>query len=151
MPTADTVGRLKQSLGLPKIQPRPPCPPKIYQKLYRYLDTALPAGTKRRGRPAKSIDQHGIPTSSPAKTRMPAKATPQKSLTTTARTIGKARSAEVPSWIMPTIRQLCSKLGGPAAPPHVLAGVSSVLTLPRLMGRVGIQMVVPKGRTRYLQ
>ena len=31
---------------------------------------------------------------------------------------------------MPTIRQLCQRLGAPKAPPHVFAGVSSILTLP---------------------
>ena len=31
---------------------------------------------------------------------------------------------------MPTIRHLCRALGAPAAPHHVLAGVSSILTLP---------------------
>lgn len=31
---------------------------------------------------------------------------------------------------MPTIRKLCIALGTPAAPAHVLAGVSSILTLP---------------------
>lgn len=31
---------------------------------------------------------------------------------------------------MPTIRQLCTALHAPAAPPHVLAGVTSILTLP---------------------
>lgn len=31
---------------------------------------------------------------------------------------------------MPTIRRLCTALEAPAAPPHVFAGVSSILTLP---------------------
>ncbi len=31
---------------------------------------------------------------------------------------------------MPTIRQLCERLEAPKAPPHVFAGVSSILTLP---------------------
>ena len=31
---------------------------------------------------------------------------------------------------MPTVRRLCTALGAPAAPPHVFAGVSSILTLP---------------------
>ena len=31
---------------------------------------------------------------------------------------------------MPTIRHLCKSLGAPNAPPHVFAGVSSILTLP---------------------
>lgn len=39
--------RLRLSLRLPKIQPRPPCPPKIYQKLYKFLDATLLTGTRR--------------------------------------------------------------------------------------------------------
>lgn len=39
--------RLKLSLRLPKIQPRPPCPPKIYQKLYKFLEATLLTGTRR--------------------------------------------------------------------------------------------------------
>ena len=31
---------------------------------------------------------------------------------------------------MPTVRRLCTALGAPAAPPHIFAGVSSILTLP---------------------
>ena len=38
--------------------------------------------------------------------------------------------AEVPEWVMPITRRLCSAMGAPAAPPHVFAGVSSILTLP---------------------
>jgi len=36
----------------------------------------------------------------------------------------------VPAWTMPAIRRLCAALDAPAAPPHVFAGVSSILTLP---------------------
>ncbi|KAL8841179.1 MAG: hypothetical protein Q9170_001033 [Blastenia crenularia] len=123
--------RLKQSLGLPKIQPRPPCPPKVYQKLYRHLESALPAGTRRTARVAK---QPGSATA--VKT---APVTPRKPSTTTARTPISARNkrkrasallADVPSWTMPAIRGLCKRLQAPAASPHVYAGVSSILTLP---------------------
>lgn len=36
----------------------------------------------------------------------------------------------MPAWTMPAIRRLCAALDAPAAPPHVFAGVSSILTLP---------------------
>lgn len=42
----------------------------------------------------------------------------------------RAFAAEVPRWVMPLIRHLCKPLGAPAAPQHVFAGVSSILTLP---------------------
>ena len=123
--------RLKHILGLPKILPRPPCPPRLYQKLYRYFDTVLPEGTKRRGRPAKLVDQDVAPTSSSAKSRTPIKqiATRQPTSRKKALQYG-GPPADVPAWIMPTIRHLCTKMNVPAAPPHVYAGVCSVLTLP---------------------
>ena len=36
----------------------------------------------------------------------------------------------MPKWVLPAIRYLCKALGAPAAPHHVFAGVSSILTLP---------------------
>ncbi|KAG7005076.1 hypothetical protein G7Y79_00022g052970 [Physcia stellaris] len=39
-------------------------------------------------------------------------------------------ASDAPKWVMPTIRHLCRALGAPAAPHHVYAGVSSILTLP---------------------
>lgn len=35
----------------------------------------------------------------------------------------------VPKWVMPAIRVLCEKFGASAAPPHIYAGVSSILSL----------------------
>lgn len=35
------VERLKQALGIDKINARPPVPPRVYKKLYAYLDSAL--------------------------------------------------------------------------------------------------------------
>lgn len=118
------------SLGLPKIELRPPCPPRIYQKLYKYLDSALTAGTRRSGRPARN-SATTTPTSSPIKPRTPAKPTPLRPAN--ARRKGAAQTViaqEVPKWVLPTIRHLCKALGAPAAPHHVFAGVSSILTLP---------------------
>ncbi|KAL8718171.1 MAG: hypothetical protein Q9225_004666 [Loekoesia sp. 1 TL-2023] len=123
--------RLKQSLGLPKIQARPPCPPKVYQKLYRYLDSILPAGARRTARVSNKTFEPPAPTQATA-------VTPRKPSTTTTRTPASARNKrkralavfeDVPSWTMPTIRGLCKRLEAPAAPPHVYAGVSSILTL----------------------
>ncbi|KAL8769508.1 MAG: hypothetical protein Q9209_004569 [Squamulea sp. 1 TL-2023] len=123
--------RLKQTIGLPKIQPRPPCPPKIYQKLYRHLDSALVAGVKKALRAP-------IPFESPRPTNAPS-TTPRKSTrisTPTSYSASRKRkrisaiTEEVPSWVMKAIRGLCKQLKVPAAAPHVFAGVSSILTLP---------------------
>ncbi|KAA6406775.1 MAG: hypothetical protein FRX48_09498 [Lasallia pustulata] len=136
--------RLKQSLGLPKIQPRPPCPPKVYQNLYRYLDTALPAGTRRKGRAPKSVGSITTPTSSPSKARTPNKPQPQKSIASRRKGLFSVAASKVPPWVMPTIRRLCTTLGAPAAPPHVLAGVSSILTLPAPLQSETVVGIEPK-------
>ena len=124
------VSRLKLSLGLPKIEPRPPCPPRIYQKLYKYLDSVLTAGARRSGRSSHAREATSTPTSSPAKLRTPAAAQLKSATPRRKANPQRAIASEVPQWVMPTIRHLCRALGAPAAPHHVLAGVSSILTLP---------------------
>ncbi|KAK0741846.1 origin recognition complex subunit 6-domain-containing protein [Apiosordaria backusii] len=42
--------RLKITLNLPPIEPRPPIPPRIYKRLYSHLDKILPSGTSTPGR-----------------------------------------------------------------------------------------------------
>ncbi|KAL9124147.1 MAG: hypothetical protein Q9217_006499 [Psora testacea] len=121
--------RLKQTLSLPKIEPRPPCPPRIYQKLYRYLDGALPARAKRDAARGSRYTQHAsLPPQTPTKARTPVRPT----YTTPRRRKGfqsDAAQAQVPVWVMPVIRRLCRKLEAPAAPHHIYAGVSSILAL----------------------
>lgn len=124
--------RLKLTLGLPKIQPRPPCPPRIYQKLYKYLDSALTAGACRSGRPARPSGDVGTSILSPAKPRTPVKPMPFKASNSSKRRSRHPNAfvSEVPRWVMPLIRHLCRAFGAPAAPHHVFAGVTSILTLP---------------------
>ncbi|KAK3344245.1 origin recognition complex, subunit 6 [Lasiosphaeria hispida] len=42
--------RLKITLNLPPIEPRPPIPPRIYKRLYNHLDNILPASSSTPGR-----------------------------------------------------------------------------------------------------
>ncbi|KAL8903096.1 MAG: hypothetical protein Q9207_004145 [Kuettlingeria erythrocarpa] len=123
--------RLKQNLGLPKIQPRPPCPPRVYQKLYRHLDSALAISARRIARASKPAE--------PATPNRTLKATPRKPATTPTRTPASARNKRkreatifdnIPSWVMAAIRVLCRRLDAPSAPPHIFSGVSSILTVP---------------------
>jgi hypothetical protein len=37
---------------------------------------------------------------------------------------------DIAPWIQPTMRGLCKELGAPAAASHILAGVTTILTLP---------------------
>lgn len=56
--------RLKITLDLPPIEPRPPIPPRVYKRLYTHLDNILP-GKQVRGTPSSSrVRQNAL--SSPA-------------------------------------------------------------------------------------
>lgn len=146
--------RLKTTLNLPKIEPRPPVAPRVYKKLYGHLDSALVATRPQRSpRKVQRNDIQELP-QAPPKTPTKRKAsnptaassahkgrqTPSKEASLAQyRTPAKARKSElqhggrgleIPAWIHPMIRGLCAKLEAKGAAPHVLAGVSSVLTLP---------------------
>ncbi|KAL2044299.1 hypothetical protein N7G274_003004 [Stereocaulon virgatum] len=126
--------RLKQTLALPKIQPRPPCPPKVYQKLYQYLDSALPPRERRSSRIARSNGKESTPTFSPVKPRTPSRSAHIRPDTPGRKTPQRLAvgPSETPQWVMPVIRQLCQKMGAPAAPHHVFAGVSSILSTQKM-------------------
>lgn len=126
--------RLKTSLNLPPIEPRPPCPPRIYSKLYEYFDRELASTGKKRGRPRKT------PTTTPTRP-LPERHAPslEKGLEAFkgARTPrhglkhgGSAKGRQLPKWASPAIRALCAVLDAGRAVPHVIAGVESVLFLP---------------------
>jgi origin recognition complex subunit 6 len=129
--------RLKQSLNLPKIEPRPPCPPRIYNKLYAYLDSILLVRRSSRPQKPKSADSTPTkalpsrPTPTKAASLAPYKTTPGRAASSRKRDLQFADSTkEIAPWIHPTIRGLCKELEAPAAAPHILAGVTTILTLP---------------------
>lgn len=130
--------RLKQSLNLPKIEPRPPCPPRIYNKLYSYFDNLL-VPPKKRGRPPNATSNPSTP--SKVQKTLPTRPTPTKASSLTPYRTTPSRPArrglqfadtttDIPSWIHPTIRAMCKTLQAEGAAPHILAGVTTVLTLP---------------------
>ena len=59
--------RLKTTLDLPPINPRPPIPPRIYKRLYTHLDNILPAAASTPSRAAPS----GTALGSNSRTRTP--------------------------------------------------------------------------------
>ncbi|KUI58613.1 Origin recognition complex subunit 6 [Cytospora mali] len=129
--------RLKISLNLPPIEPRPPIPPRIYKRLYTVLDKVLP-NSSTPGRPRAT----GLGTS---RSRVPTRGTPTKeSSLASFRTPGKAgtpsrlnlhgtsktQDSTLPPWLRPTVRHLCTSLasnGGPDLAPTVIAGLESII------------------------
>ncbi|TKA75106.1 hypothetical protein B0A49_02381 [Cryomyces minteri] len=149
--------RLKVPLDLPDIEPRPPCPPRIYKKLFQYLNTALPAKEPRtpsKSKARQSDLQNGTPKSTPSRKARtttsepttPSKppTTPPEATATAATSAGTSRKrkrhelqtasseADVPEWVMSAIRHVCKAFANPAAAPHVYAGICSVLRLQTL-------------------
>lgn len=129
------LSRLKQRLSLPKIEPRPPCPPRTYQHLYGYLDSQLSVNSKARLRSERDGAQNRAANSSPSKNVTLSKpTTPRRSEQRTPLSSRRnasqrlSRSLDVPQWTMPVIRKLCTRMGAPAAPHHIYAGVSSILS-----------------------
>lgn len=138
--------RLKITLNLPPIEPRPPIPPRIYKRLYTLLDRILPATSLSARRKANGL---GTPASkglgSPASRPVPSRGTPGKNLSLAAfRTPVKAGTPtrlnsqntatrldpSLPLWLRPTVRYLCTTLqtsGGPDLSPTIIIGLESII------------------------
>ncbi|KAI9751278.1 MAG: hypothetical protein M4579_006131 [Chaenotheca gracillima] len=118
--------RLRQSLRLPKITAHPPCPPRVYNKFYRYLEGVLVAQKPKR-------DPVDLP-STPSKTSQLARKQniPNKSLTPRSgagpsRNRAPAPPASVPPWTSTAVHCVTSALGAPAAAEPVFEGFSIIL------------------------
>ncbi|KFY71449.1 hypothetical protein V499_08358 [Pseudogymnoascus sp. VKM F-103] len=147
--------RLKSTLNLPLIEPRPPVPPRVYTKLYTYLSSALVARPQRTPKKVQRLEDAQLPPSNtktptrrksnptsttPAGLPLPSRPTPSKERSLAAfRPQNKSRKSElshggrgreIAAWIRPVVRGLCAKMEARGAIAHVLAGVGSVLTLP---------------------
>jgi len=144
--------RLKTTLDLPPIEPRPPIPPRIYKRLYTHLDHILPAGSSTPGRirtpSAKLRAAAGTGTplgisplvnktrltpgkeKSLAQFRGSAPGTPSKSGRTPSSSrvagTGAAGTDPFPPWIRPTLRFLCAELQTPRLGPVVVSGLESI-------------------------
>lgn len=134
--------RLKTTLNLPKIEPRPPCPPRIYTKLYAYFDKTLTSSSASRRRARQSSSGGGKRVElQPENRNLPERHAPSKEKSFGAfranrapkpglRYGGMSRDAGLPMWVGPAIRVLCRELSARRAAPHVYAGVESVMFLP---------------------
>ncbi|KAG5951598.1 hypothetical protein E4U53_002702 [Claviceps sorghi] len=138
--------RLKTSLDLPPIVPRPPIPPRIYNRLYAHLDNILPnpSTTPRSSRvrtpSLRKRETDGTPTKSQSRA-VPSRATPTKEMSlakfrTPSRSASalKARRVEVLGsrdrvhpWIQPVVRYMCAETGQKRLAPTVFAGIEYTL------------------------
>ncbi|WYZ36653.1 hypothetical protein EsH8_II_000159 [Colletotrichum jinshuiense] len=136
--------RLKITLDLPPIEPRPPIPPRIYKRLYSHLDNILPNTALNRtpgknGTP-RNRQRHGV--DSPVRT--PHRATPTKDRSLSQFRSGNVGGPNTPTkstgkvaypadksglhfWIQPTIRFLCKETDQKHLGPTILAGMEYIV------------------------
>ena len=124
--------RLKTTLDLPQIEPRPPIAPKLYKTLYAYFDRTLVSGGGRKRRRQNDEIEEARP--------LPQRHTQTKEQTLGFRTnrtpkkglrYGNSKIDErLPKWVGPAIRLICKEMDTPKAIPHVYVGVESVWLLP---------------------
>ncbi|KAJ4261501.1 hypothetical protein NW762_006926 [Fusarium torreyae] len=144
--------RLKITLDLPPIEPRPPIPPRIYKRLYAHLDNILPSSASTPSRTAagrtrtpssRFRDAGGSPASgsrplpsrrtptkeqSLAQWRTPSKGetgTPTKS---TAKKEAFVAGHSLHPWIQPATRFLCEETDHKKLAPTILAGMEVIVT-----------------------
>ncbi|OWP02036.1 hypothetical protein B2J93_1508 [Marssonina coronariae] len=142
--------RLKTSLDLPPIEPRPPIPPRVYKQLYAYLDRALVSSAARqRARatagkgartPSRALPQRVTPSKEKSLEGFQSQRSAKKGLLFSGE---QARDAKVPRWVAPVVRLLCREMQTRRAVPHILAGVESILCLPCPEGERGVEGKIP--------
>ncbi|KAH6977097.1 origin recognition complex subunit 6-domain-containing protein [Ilyonectria sp. MPI-CAGE-AT-0026] len=141
--------RLKITLDLPPIEPRPPIPPRIYKRLYAHLDNILPNSASTPRTPSGRVRTpsgrlRDLGTSPASATRVPSRATPTKERSLAQwRTPSKAgdgtpmKSASkatdsVPEngfhpWIQPATRFICQETNHKKLAPTILAGMEAII------------------------
>ncbi len=143
--------RLKISLDLPPIRPRPPVPPRVYNRLYTHLDKILPANAVAKSGRVKTpssrlrdsaglgssqrIPSRATPTkeASLAQFRSPARkgdGTPTKSTSKPPPIASKKKAggtaSALPAWVRPTVQFLCRELEEERIGKTVLAGMQTI-------------------------
>ncbi|KAF4448297.1 Origin recognition complex subunit 6 [Fusarium austroafricanum] len=143
--------RLKITLDLPPIEPRPPIPPRIYKRLYTHLDNILPSGastpsratagrTRTPGSRFRDADNSPASGSRPLPSRgTPTKEqslaqwrTPSKGATGTPTRSTRKKEAftgdNLHAWIQPATRWLCEETDHKKLAPTILAGMETIVT-----------------------
>ena len=134
--------RSAKRLDLEVGKPAPPVKPRVYDKLYKYLDSALTTTRQQNApRTPQTNRVKNVPVSDGKSTGkssyVTARDTPTKTpqtdtvRTPTAGSKRKHDEAEqdndVPEFAMPLVRAICKAGGTPAAVPHVLVGASAAV------------------------
>lgn len=128
--------RLKKRLDLEIGKPTPPVKPRVYEKLYRYLDGALITSVPRTpttGRVRDAVGNVNGSGSGKGEGMASRQAQEVKTPTTSGRKRTREETAEenqdgpVPEFVMPMIRTICKSNGVASAAPHVLVGATSVV------------------------
>lgn len=131
--------RLKTKYGFEKLVPRPPCPPKVYKKLYAYLEAALKStATPKRDEKHAAIGTPGTGRSrgSTGKGRTSERTTRAKSgnmgVVPTPEILKRKavhveKSLPLPDAAAPLIEALCIAFEVPDAKSHIAAGAATVL------------------------
>ncbi|KAM5342979.1 hypothetical protein ACJ41O_013945 [Fusarium nematophilum] len=144
--------RLKISLDLPPIEPRPPIPPRIYKRLYAHLDNILPSSASTPSRTAsgrvrtpssrfrdvgsspasgsRPLPSRGTPTKdqSLAQFRTPSKADPGTPTKSTGKKEALSSDHSLHPWIKPVTRFLCEETDHKKLAPTILAGMEVIVT-----------------------
>ena len=140
------LSRLKISLNLPPIEPRPPVPPRIYKRLYGHLDKILPASSTP-GHLTPSSKRRG-PGNLPGGRPLPSRLTPSKETSlaqfrntpkngggSTPLKLGRSSSTQTSkgpdkmyAWIWPTLRFLCTELGKPQFAASIMTAMEEIVT-----------------------
>ncbi|KAJ2968995.1 hypothetical protein NQ176_g8899 [Zarea fungicola] len=139
--------RLKISLDLPPIEPRPPVPPRIYKRLYAHLDSILPAagssarrssgrvrtqvskfgaGESTASSPSRPLPSRGTPTKEQSLSQFRKKTTPISKKSANGAE-GKSQPTGLPPWVAPVIRFFSVETGSKKLAPTMLAGLESIL------------------------
>ncbi|KAI9847088.1 MAG: hypothetical protein M1837_003206 [Sclerophora amabilis] len=120
--------RLKQTLHLPKITPHPPCPPRVYTKLYKHLENVLLVSKPHRPVPENVSSKSAKSSRLPATPRTSTKSRTSRHGNRTSRKPPSTSPSSVPQWSSPAIQHLALILRAPAAAPPVLNGLTTILT-----------------------
>ncbi|PTB39954.1 uncharacterized protein TrAFT101_005005 [Trichoderma asperellum] len=139
--------RLKITLDLPTIEPRPPIPPRVYKRLYAHLDNILPnpsaSGRRTRNASSRQRDAGESPASSQSRP-LPSRPEPSKdsslaqfrkksgldtktALKSDRQAHSSVRESDIYPWVQPVIRHLCAEPGHKKLAPSMLAGMESIL------------------------